>query len=369
VNSSEDSLPQDEDFTVWVNRPPWGDRQLERKGAIIKKGQLVTKTVILTNYGDGPSKEVKKRELRFRAHSHRKGYGPNYDEPEPKTTWYCEGEEIERVLAFLQSDVARTGRYRIVDTNSAAGIALDLLRENGDDTGSTDLSELLLQLGKSDHLVSLLSSSDRGASIAQLAVLAKRRQLIRQMQAIVRYPTVNETQIQQHIGQSYWIFGGRYVGIAKRNLIPLDQHDIPLIGADGTLHIIELKGPRIPKLVRRHRNHWIVGNEIHEAVGQAMSYIRGCDELGPSMTTYYKDELGCSHRMRRVFATVIIGHPDHVTEVDQNGQRISEDTINDAIRTYNSHLSRVEVRTYKDLFDAAGRSLEFESDSASTDDA
>ena len=156
MNSSEDSLPQDEDFTVWVNRPAWGDRQLERKGATIKKGQLVTKTVVLTKYGDGPSKEVKKRELRFRAHAHRKGYSPDYDEPDPKTTWYCEGKEIERALAFLQTDVARTGRYRIIDTNSAAGIVLDLLREGGDDAGSADLSEVLLQLGKSDHLYAAL---------------------------------------------------------------------------------------------------------------------------------------------------------------------------------------------------------------------
>jgi hypothetical protein len=91
-------------------------------------------------------------------------------------------------------------------------------------------------------------------------------------------------------------------------------------------------------------------------------------ELGPTMTTYYKDELGHSHRMRRVFAIVIIGHPEHVTEVDRNGQRVDESVINDAIRTYNSHLSRVEVRTYKDFVDAAERSLAFESESTSTDD-
>ena len=62
------------------------------------------------------------------------------------------------------------------------------------------------------------------------------------MQTLMRYLTVSETEIQRLIGQSYWIFGGRYVGIARRDLIPLDQHDIPLIGADGTLHIVELKG-------------------------------------------------------------------------------------------------------------------------------
>jgi hypothetical protein len=37
----------------------------------------------------------------------------------------------------------------------------------------------------------------------------------------------------------------------------LDQTDIPLMGSDGTLHIVELKGPSIERLIIRHRNHWI----------------------------------------------------------------------------------------------------------------
>ena len=84
MNRPEEPLHQDEDFTVWVNRPAWGDQQLERQGAIIKKGQLVTKTVELTKYGDGLTKEVKNGASPFRAHAHRKGQGPDYDEPDPK---------------------------------------------------------------------------------------------------------------------------------------------------------------------------------------------------------------------------------------------------------------------------------------------
>ena len=188
MSTPEESLAQDDAFTIWVNRPGWGSRQLGRQGAIIKRGQLVTKTVELTKYGDGLTAEVKKRELRFRAHAHRKGGDPDYDEPDPKASWYCEGEEIERVLAFLQSNVARTGRYRIVDTNSAAGIILDLLQVGDGDTGSVDLAEVLLQYGEPENLVSVLSSSERGASIAQLAVLAKRRRLIQELQTLVRQP-------------------------------------------------------------------------------------------------------------------------------------------------------------------------------------
>jgi Domain of unknown function (DUF4263) len=145
--------------------------------------------------------------------------------------------------------------------------------------------------------------------------------------------------------------------------MPLDQHDIPLLGADGTLHIVELKGPNIPRLVRQYRNHWIVGNEINEAVGQAMSYVRAFDELGTSHAKYYENELGQNYDMRRVFATVVIGHPNHASEVGKGGRAVDERIIQHAIRTYNAHLSRIEVMTYKDLADAAERALAFENES------
>lgn len=360
--TTPDPFPADEAFTVWINRPGRGKVFLARRGAQIKRGSLATKTVTLTDYGDKTTGKVSKRELRFRTHEHRKGESPDYDEPDPKTTWWCEGDEVERVLAFLQSEVIKTGRYRLVDTNSPAGGILDLLK-NGE-SSAEELANLLLKSGDAEGLAALLSSSSQGAAIAQMAVIEERRAVIQTLRSLINNPASTETQIQNLIGQSYWIFGGRYVGVAdKRNLIPLDQHDIPLLGADGTLHIVELKGPCIPKLVRHHRNHWIVGNEVNEAVGQALNYIRGLDETGVTLAKYYQDELGRSYGMRRVFATVVIGHPGHVTERAPRGQRADEQIVLDTIRSYNSHLSRIEVRTYKELVDSAEEALNFENES------
>jgi hypothetical protein len=191
----------DEAFTIWINRPSPDARHLGKRGAIIKRGRDVTKTITMTNYGDKVSGEVKKRELRFRTHEHRRGCQPNYDEPDPKTTWWCENDEIERVLAFLQSDIARTGRYRIVDTNSSAGIILDLLQNS--DSDSQELANVFLQQGKFGDLVSMLSATEHGSSIAQLAVIEKRRQLINELQALLRDPSTTETKIQSLIGNSY----------------------------------------------------------------------------------------------------------------------------------------------------------------------
>jgi hypothetical protein len=345
-------------FRVWVSQQPQGEGHMGLRGAVIKQGRDVMKTVTETNYGDKATGEIKKRELRFRTHGRHKDGQPgwDFDEPDPKTTWWCENEEVERLHSFLQADVARTGRYRVVDTDSPSGIVLGLLR-NGD-VDSQALTEALVRHGNVGELVGLLAASDEGLSAARSAVVARRRDLVTKLQTVIQDPTKTETHVQRLIGAAYWIFGGRYVGVAsRRNLIPLDQHDIPLLGADGTLHIVELKGPSIPKLVRTHRNHWIVGDDVHEAVGQAMNYVRAFDELGAGLSTHYRNELGQEYDMRRVFATVVIGHPKHVRVVDER-------TIQQTIRCYNAHLSRVEVMTYKDLADTAERALAFEKEAA-----
>jgi hypothetical protein len=364
VNNAVASSDGEDAFRIWVNRQPQAGPQMDLRGAVIKDGRYVLKTVTLTNYGDKKTGEIKKRELRFRTYDRRNRPqdGWDFDDLDSKTTWWCEDKEIERVLSFLQSDVARTGRYRVVGTDSPAGIVLDLFANGGEE--SQELAEMLIKHGGLDEVISLLSNSDTGSSVAQLAVVGRRRDLIRRLQASVQDPETTETQIQRLIGTAYWIFGGRYVGIAdRRNLMPLDQHDIPLLGADGTLHIVELKGSNIRNLVRQHRNHWIVGDEINEAVGQVMSYVRAFDELGTAQSTYYENELGKHYDMRRVFATVVIGHPSHAREVGRGGRAVDERIIQQTIRTYNAHLSRIEVMTYKDLADTAERALAFENES------
>lgn len=363
---ADDQHPLTDDaFTIWINRPSRDVRHLGNSGAIIKKGRDVTKTVAVTSYGDKQTGEVKKRELKFRTYENRRDGRPDYDQKE-KNSWFCENDEIERVLAFLQSDVTRTGRYRIIDTGSPDGIVLDLLK--GGNSSSQDLADIILQQGDLSKLVTTLSASTRGHYIAQLAVIDARRRLVDELQDLIRKSTTIETDIQNRIGNSYWIFGGRYVGIAdRRSLIPLDQHDIPLLGADETLHIVELKGPCISKLVRHHRNHWIVGNDINEAVGQAMNYVRAFDELGTTMSNYYRTELGYEYNMRRVFATVVIGNARSANEPGFGDHACNERIVRDTIRSYNAHLSRIEVRTYDELFDTAERALSFENDSTLPD--
>jgi hypothetical protein len=64
----------------------------------------------------------------------------------------------------------------------------------------------------------------------------------------------------------------------------LDQYDIPLVSADGSLHIVELKGPA-SRLVREQCGSLIVADEVHEAVSRCLNYLRSLDETGATLQT------------------------------------------------------------------------------------
>lgn len=91
-----------------------------------------------------------------------------------------------------------------------------------------------------------------------------------------------------------------------------------------------------------------MGSEVHHAVTQATNYLRSLDENRSSIFAELK--IDC----RRAFATVIIGHPKFAAH------RYTPEEVSAAFRTYNSHLSRIEVINYKELIDSATRALELE---------
>lgn len=344
---------EDEAFKVWVGATSQNPTHLGRRGVRLKLGKRVCKTAVFSLFGDQGTGEVKRRELRLSSYERQPDGTFTFDAPD--VNWYIVDDEIEQLLAFLNSDVAEPGRYRVIDTGSPAGALLDVLHGRPDD----DTHQVLAALsGSADPrlLADALGQSAPGLTGAEMAVVAGRRALLQQAANLVADPSTTETDMQHLIGSAWWIFGGRYVGVlGRRDLLTLDRHDIPLISADGSLHIVELKGPNVPAVVKKHRNHWIVGSEVHEAAMQAANYLRTADEQALAIQTLVADELGIDIRLRRAFATVVVGHKAHVRADD-----MPEGQLELALRTYNAQLSRVQVVTYDQLIDTALRSLRFD---------
>ncbi|MFH9416223.1 Shedu anti-phage system protein SduA domain-containing protein [Streptomyces rochei] len=262
----------------------------------------------------------------------------------------------EKSLAVLQGLESQLGRFDIQQTQaqlfSVVGFSPDAI-------GHALESDASLPV-----VLSAVTETDRGLNEVESAVVRRRRNEVQKLQHLAATPGTTETDLQRAIGDKYWLFGGRYIGVApRRKFTFLDEYDIPLLCSDGSLHIVELKGPCISALVTDHRRHYIVGKDVHEAVSQTVNYLRALDDQRAALQAELSEELNFEVDLRRVRSSVVIGHPAHVAI--ENGQPTRRQ-IDQAIRSYNSHLSRIEVLTYADLLDSAERTLVFEEEKSET---
>ncbi|MEV0035297.1 Shedu anti-phage system protein SduA domain-containing protein [Streptomyces sp. NPDC050804] len=246
---------------------------------------------------------------------------------------------------FLDAPEDRPGRYRVLRGRAELAVWLErVLRERVD---IEDPAEAARRIATSPAAVALLAADTEGQMVLRAAELQRRAAGLEALRTVVEDTTASERALQRALEGQHWIFGGRFVGeAAHRRLVPGDEVDIPLIRGDGALHVVELKraaslaGP----LVKKYRGSWVPTAQVHNAVGQAVNYLVGLDENRHRL----REELGIE--TRRASAMVLIGHPSVQPSVP-------EESINEALRTLNTHVNRVEVLTYKELVDNAERSL------------
>ncbi|MFF7258827.1 Shedu anti-phage system protein SduA domain-containing protein [Streptomyces sp. NPDC008159] len=256
--------------------------------------------------------------------------------------FHAQGEDA----LFMEAPEDRPGRWVIPRGRAETALWLErILRD-----GRVDIEDPALaarDIAASPEALALLAADHKGRLVIQAAELRRRAAGLDELRTVVEDPNASERELQRALEGQHWIFGGRFVGeAAHRRLVPGDEVDIPLIRGDGALHIVELKramGLKHP-LVVRHRDAWVPGAEVHKAVGQAVNYLVGLEEDRLRI----REEFGIE--TRRAGALVLVGHPALHPEVP-------EEEITEALRTFNAHMSRVEVLTYKELLDNARRSL------------
>jgi hypothetical protein len=252
--------------------------------------------------------------------------------------------------ASLLEDVIKdkfpdSGKYQQLSGDEAVdGLAQTILAGK---MPAKSAEQIIKALAKNPDAYEVFKDSDASQLLASTVNQYRQQQAIEELDTVARDPTSNENHLQKVLDKQWWMFGGRYIDKAKRrSLTVLDQLDVPLIRSDGSLHIVELKQANIPGLIRKHRNHLVVGDEVHEAVSQAMNYLLSLDEQRAQILT----TLGID--ARRASATIVIGHTDFA-------EGFTAEEVHETIRTYNSHLSRIEVITFDELIDGAHRSLDF----------
>lgn len=191
----------------------------------------------------------------------------------------------------------------------------------------------------------VLADADAGM-LAQVLELKARRAGLESLRAAVDQPDSSESALHACLKNQEWIFGGAYVAeLARRQYTPDTILDIPLLRGDGSLHVVELKRANIEKLVIRPSGHLMLGAPAHHAVSQAQNYLRTMDESRQTILARYGIDT------RRASATVVIGHSQYV------GGSITPQEVAETLRTYNTHMARIEVITYETLLESAARML------------
>ncbi|MFN3256364.1 MAG: Shedu anti-phage system protein SduA domain-containing protein [Ilumatobacter sp.] len=247
---------------------------------------------------------------------------------------------IRFLLELPELDIPDGEMLKVVSSSQASALdrltpevvaALGAGEINGDDANLI-FDALLNQSDAVDAIV----AAGGGAKLRTVVQATELGEIVEQLQSLVDDPSTSEGQLQHLLKEQWWIFGGRFVDLAdRRSLTVRDQLDIPLIQVDGSLHVVELKTANVSDLVVKYRSHHAVGPGVNEAVGQAANYLRSLDEERATI----KANLGFD--VRRGQATVVIGHPTHCS--------VDREQVYDTLRTYNSHLARIQVITYEEL--------------------
>jgi Domain of unknown function (DUF4263) len=337
---SETEVPAFIELRMRENPPPG---LLTTQTAMIKRGPQAYKIATLSDYGREPG-SVSKRELRLDNYAARRD-GPGYDFAKRGPTWYCENTEIERLRLFLSTHLNDPGDYLLIPKSSPAVALLSTLEQGGlEPVHLAYLLQGIISRPDFPRIVEMIKDPDLLLTAAELHTQSK---VVEDFRAAVLAKGQREETYQRILWDNWWMLGGRYLQrLDRRQFTALDKLDMALLRLDGVMHIIELKRAEIPSLARKYRAHITVGNEVNEAVNQAANYLRAFDEQRDRILTEFN--VDC----RRAYATVIIGHPSHNTS-----DNLSAKEVREAIRTYNSHLSRIEVMTYEDLVIGAERSV------------
>ncbi|MFG1921755.1 Shedu anti-phage system protein SduA domain-containing protein [Cryptosporangium sp. NPDC048952] len=188
-------------------------------------------------------------------------------------------------------------------------------------------------------------------AIAHLIEVKSRQEALDKLRRSISDPDSTEHDIHRCLAGNYWMFGGTYMReLDTRRLRSDAVVDIPLLRGDGALHIVELKKANVAGLLTRYGSQTMLGGAIHRAVSQMQNYLQILDED--------RDRILRDHGIdsRRAFGTVVIGSVDFV-KAGPAGEALEE-----KLRTYNSHLSRIEVITYDTLIASAERALDLASE-------
>lgn len=192
------------------------------------------------------------------------------------------------------------------------------------------------------------SSGELVKSIGIAAKLIDYKQAYNELSELVSNNEKSEQKIQKFLEINPWMFGSEYSELLERRKWTRDENlDFMLRRtSDSFLEIIEIKTPNEDELLKYDNSHksYYASSELSKVIGQVLNYIEKIDRDRDSIIS--KDN--CDPL--KIRAKIIIG---------RDGEKAQQE----ALRSLNSHLHRIEIITFDQLLRIAERVLNmFEKD-------
>lgn len=305
---------------------------------IIKSGPRTYKLASVMQIKNPKTGEVRHKELHLNAFPFRVDKGIDFDTKKRLAHWTCSDEEIEALRIFLNNyqDADSPGDHVVVrNPDESFAKLLDTLGDQKLDTSQlVGLISALADRAKELRQLPQLGESDNLRMVAAALRVSHRTNALTKLHELIRDESV-EQGFQVLLEANWWMLGGQYISIVpRRDWTVEDSLDIMLQTADRYFEIIELKRSNAPVFVKDHGN-WVVSGEVNRAVNQAAHYISEIEADRGNLIRKYSVDL------YKLKAKVLIGYlPDD--DPDEEAKR-------EALRMYNSHLSRIQVITYDEL--------------------
>lgn len=293
------------------------------------------------------------------------------DQPRPVERWITGERPLFGKQLLLSTQRVREVQAPVFRLRQLDGIAMPengtdpfleaprinlALHASDDHPAAASVRKLLATLKNDPSFAVSLGDMDEGQVLTALIQQARRQSDLDRLRAAVENPDTKEDALRKLLAEMTWIFGGEFVRTGRRSLTASDELDLVLLRPDGSLHGVELKKATIKgPLVKRDHNHVIVSSEVNDAFGQAINYLRALDESRHQILAEWK--VDC----RRASMTIVIGRSE------SPGTGVTAQEADAAIRTYNSHHSRVTITTYDRLVQNAQRMLDLTSSAAQDD--
>lgn len=307
--------------------------------AVIKSGPRTYKVASVIQIQNPATGDIRHKELRLNSFPFRVDRGIDFSAKERLAHWSCADEEIEQLRIFLNNfeDADTPGKHVVVRSQhdeSFSALLETLGHENINTEQLMGLISALAERSKDLRQLPQLGESDNLRMVAAALRVAHRTNALGRLLELIQAEAV-EHSFQDLLEANWWMLGGQYISMIPRREWTVEESlDILLQTADRYFEIIELKRSNASVFVQDHGN-WIVSGEVNRAVNQAAHYISEIEADRGNLIRKYKLDLF------KLKAKVLIGY---LSDDDPEEERKRE-----ALRRYNSHLSRIEVITYDEL--------------------